>query len=261
MASLPQPTSSLTPAVISLLRIFVVTFHLVMVPDPNPTPRAPFDDDDADITFRSSDGDLFNLHKLIIAKASSVMRDTFTLPEASLPQTVDLAEDAKTLDALFRLIYPAKRLEFASLDDVCAVLSAAHKYDIPTVVDNLHLSLRLLVPSEPLRVYAVAYGFRMEALVRETAKLLARDPRCHIPVAPPRELHTLPAIAIYHLTLYHEDIAATTKSVAEDLTWMFTGNHTWTGLREHGSGSKWPKLRRVGKSKSALQAEDLVTGF
>ena len=63
--------------------------------------RSPFDDPDADIVFRSAEGISFRLYKVILSKASSVFRDMFTLPDCQShngPQTVDVSEDADTLD-------------------------------------------------------------------------------------------------------------------------------------------------------------------
>ena len=63
--------------------------------------RSPFDDPDADIVIRSAEGISFRLYKVILSKASSVFRDMFTLPDGQShrgPQTVDVSEDADTLD-------------------------------------------------------------------------------------------------------------------------------------------------------------------
>ena len=52
-------------------------------PVTNTVPRAPFDDDDADIIFRSSDADDFRLYRVILAKASPVFRTMLQLPQPS----------------------------------------------------------------------------------------------------------------------------------------------------------------------------------
>ena len=87
----------------------------------NSSTRPPFDDADADVIFRSSDGVEFRLYKNAIAKASPVFRDMFTLPDGPAlttePQVVPLTEDADTLERLFRLCYPVERPRFASLEE------------------------------------------------------------------------------------------------------------------------------------------------
>ncbi|KAH9942394.1 uncharacterized protein BXZ73DRAFT_97806 [Epithele typhae] len=196
-----------------------------MASDSKPTPRAPFDDADADIIFRSSDGVLFNLYKNIVAKASSVMRDMLTLPDDGLPQTVDLTESATTLDGLFRLFCPVERPTFSSLDDADAVLAAAVKYDMPVAIANLCPSLRLLMVSDPLRLYAMAYKRRLEDLVRESAKLLVRDSTFHVRQNPPAEFDDIPAIALHNLTVYRVTCSKKARALVQDRQWPLSGDH------------------------------------
>lgn len=68
--------------------------------------RTPFDDADADVILRSCDGVDFRLYKNVIAKASTVFREMFSLPKPpDTPTTLRafiLPENADTLERLFR---------------------------------------------------------------------------------------------------------------------------------------------------------------
>ena len=101
-------------------------------------PRAPFDDKDADIIFRSSDHVDFHLYKVVVAAASPVLRDMITLPtETTAPQVVELTETARTLEHVFRFCGPVAFPDITTVDDIRAVLEAARKYDMAVVVANL----------------------------------------------------------------------------------------------------------------------------
>lgn len=85
--------------------------------EPSVSLRPPFDYADADIISRACDGINFHLYKNIVAKASTVFGDMFSLPtdpdaQPEIPQTVPLTEDADTLERLFRLCLPVVPSQF-----------------------------------------------------------------------------------------------------------------------------------------------------
>ncbi|KAI0779444.1 hypothetical protein C8Q74DRAFT_692093 [Fomes fomentarius] len=157
------------------------------------TVRAPFDDADANIIVRSSDGVDFRLYKNVLAKASPVFRDMFTLPASSSsssespedPQTISLSENAETLDALFRLCYPVEHPVFTAFEHVRAVLEAAEKYDMTSLVGNLEEYFVPFLDSEPLRTYATGYFLQSREIARAAAKRLLEDPEFAAPDVPP----------------------------------------------------------------------------
>ncbi|EIW63245.1 uncharacterized protein TRAVEDRAFT_43549 [Trametes versicolor FP-101664 SS1] len=85
--------------------------------EPSVSLRPPFDYADADIISCACDGINFHLYKNIVAKASTVFGDMFSLPtdpdaQPEIPQTVPLTEDADTLERLFRLCLPVVPSQF-----------------------------------------------------------------------------------------------------------------------------------------------------
>ncbi|KAG5639914.1 hypothetical protein DXG03_002391, partial [Asterophora parasitica] len=88
---------------------------------------------DADVVFRSSDGVLFHIH----SKNLEVNTDGFppVTPELS-PQGsfVNLTENAKTLDLMFRFVYPRliPPLDDVDYDTLAALAEAVEKYQVHT---------------------------------------------------------------------------------------------------------------------------------
>ncbi|KAI0745925.1 hypothetical protein C8Q76DRAFT_44693 [Earliella scabrosa] len=194
------------------------------------SPRSPFDDEDADIVFRSADGVDFRLYKVIVAKASSVFRDMLTLPDThppGEPQVVPLSEDADTLEGLLRFSYPVKRPEFKSLDKLGPVLTAAKKYGMPTVLDDL---LRCLEPflhtAPPLQVYLLACACELPKFVRQAARLLLDDPHYLDPYPMPAQFRTLPCEVMYVFAVYRRKCLDAAMAVVDDREWLLSGDHS-----------------------------------
>ncbi|KAI0358238.1 hypothetical protein OH77DRAFT_1475125, partial [Trametes cingulata] len=167
---------------------------------------APFDEG-GDIVLRSD----FHAYRWIIAAASPVFADMFSLPQLargtagldidrdadmrgdgngdgestkvstlgpredgdrSDTQVVQMTEDSNTLETLLRGIYPCPpALHFASLDALKPVASAAHKYQLDYLASALLPPLHTFSRAEPVRVYAWAVRFDMAS----TAERAARD--------------------------------------------------------------------------------------
>jgi hypothetical protein len=76
------------------------------------SPLEPFDVPDANIIIRSSDFVDFRVHKPVLAMASSVFKDLFSLPQPSDSESDDdfpvvkLSEDSELLHSLVSIIYP-----------------------------------------------------------------------------------------------------------------------------------------------------------
>ncbi|EIW63242.1 uncharacterized protein TRAVEDRAFT_112862 [Trametes versicolor FP-101664 SS1] len=182
-------------------------------------------DPDADVIFRSCDAVDFRLHKLILHKASPVFRDMFGLPEdpaqRGIPQTVAMTEDAMTLQDLLSFCYPFPRPDFQNLDRLLSVLRASLKYDMAFLVGELGRHLKLFVPAEPLRVYAIAYTMLDDAdLARAAAKQLLHDPLFSDPLVPPPEFDSLPARALSIVGAYRRQCIVAAQTVLLDFDWM-----------------------------------------
>ncbi|KAF8334638.1 uncharacterized protein EI90DRAFT_2847515, partial [Cantharellus anzutake] len=86
--------------------------------------------EDGDVILRSTDGVEFRVHKYILSISSPFFSSMFTLPQTSgETQTIEIAEDAKTLDALLRFIYPTSGLRrIENLEEGISILFASRKY-------------------------------------------------------------------------------------------------------------------------------------
>ncbi|KAI0744123.1 hypothetical protein C8Q80DRAFT_880451 [Daedaleopsis nitida] len=99
------------------------------------------------------------------------------------------------------------------------------------VTANLRGTLKRLMPSEPLRIYAVAYIFEMQDVAREAAELLLRDPLFYFPASPPPELRLIPAIAIYTVLAYRQKCVEAVLRSLEDRDWILKGQHERTAVK------------------------------
>src|ERR1700709_1313663 len=136
------------------------------------TARAPFDNSKCDIILRSANGVDFHVFKLILSLVSPVFQGMFMLPQdttqtdASSIPIIPMAESSTTLESLLLLFYPATTPDFNSLEDAKAVLEAARKYDMSTVVsraeDNVFAQF---LPTNPLGLYALSciFGWQQHA--------------------------------------------------------------------------------------------------
>ena len=192
--------------------------------------RSPFDDPDADIVIRSAEGISFRLYKVILSKASSVFRDMFTLPDGqshSGPQTVDVSEDADTLENLMRFCYPVSRPTFHSLDQLRPVISAAKKYDMQSTLEDLVRIFESILPgAPPLSAYTLACLLELPHSARTAAKQLLSDPHCFNPKVMPPEFRILPCTVLYTFAVYRSSCQEAALSVVDDWDWLLSGDHS-----------------------------------
>src|ERR1700730_11888030 len=137
-----------------------------------------FNAPDADIILVSTPpGEtVFRVHQCILATASPLFRDMFTLPQPptsddKLPQ-ITLSESHNTIDSLLRFIYPVPKPTITSLDELAPILGAAVKYDCDAVVTVLRSILLSpdFVRKYPTRVFAIACRYDLE----DEAKIASR---------------------------------------------------------------------------------------
>ncbi|KZT69333.1 hypothetical protein DAEQUDRAFT_273983 [Daedalea quercina L-15889] len=108
----------------------------------------PFHKASADVVLRSSDGDDFRVHRLILSEASSVFEGMFSLPqptdapvehatEGKDTPVVEVPENSRTLDRLLRHCYPMSRPALNDLKEVVSLLEALKKYEMDEVAKDV----------------------------------------------------------------------------------------------------------------------------
>lgn len=126
---------------------------------------------DSDISFQSSDGVIFEVHR----KNLDTHSEGFSPPGGTIAPTqllVQLPEREETLDLLFQFMYPQrqpnlKRLEFASLS---ALAEAAEKYQVFSALDICGVHMRFVVTTATLKILTI---YCRSALESHTLEVLA----------------------------------------------------------------------------------------
>ena len=154
---------------------------------------------DSDISFQSSDGTIFRVHR----KNLDTHSEGFSPPEGTIASTqlvVQLQEREETLDLLFQFMYPQrqpnlKKLEFGALS---ALAEATEKYQVFSALDICSVHMRFVVvvvtlwvtiirccrrsalEAHPLEVleYAAKHGYPelVEAACPPCLSMIAKDP-------------------------------------------------------------------------------------
>ncbi|KAJ8688696.1 Cytoplasmic and mitochondrial histidine tRNA synthetase [Pleurotus ostreatus] len=137
----------------------------------------PFDDEDADIILRSSDGVDFYVYKLILTLASPIFRDMFLLPDSASnaregdKALVDMHENSDVLDTLLRLCYPTTVPKVLAKKLFYDVISAATKFQMQLYEKIVSLYVDEAVLGEsPLEFYILAQRFGLRELARDSAR-------------------------------------------------------------------------------------------
>ncbi|KZT06441.1 uncharacterized protein LAESUDRAFT_736864 [Laetiporus sulphureus 93-53] len=133
---------------------------------------------DSDIVLRTSSPETvdFAVHRCILSSASPFFEEMFTLPQGSSTDAhypiIDVSETPTTLDTLLRLVYPVPDPTIDDLDNLTSVLTAATKYELSSVVENLRklLIAPRFVEKYPTRVYAIASRFELEEEVKVASR-------------------------------------------------------------------------------------------
>jgi len=132
--------------------------------------EAPFNDAQADIILRSSDGVHFRVFKTVLSLASLTFADMFSIP---LPptrkghdevQVVPLSEHSTSLHIALRHIYPMRRSLPPKADPLfyASILAEfARKYQVEALYHSVMGYLMYSVKRDPVGVYAIAvtYGY------------------------------------------------------------------------------------------------------
>jgi len=146
--------------------------------DSNPDPTqvsATFCAEDADVTFQSSDGVLFRIHrKNLETNAAGFPPSGFDTRNEVVP----LAETSETLELLFQFMYPKRHpdLETATIEILAPLAEAAEKYEVFSALNMCKVRMKNALPQHPyeVMVYAAKHGYSQ--MVGEAAPLLLDTP-------------------------------------------------------------------------------------
>lgn len=132
-----------------------------------------FDAPDADVILRagSKEPKDFHVHKVVLAIASTVFRDMFTIPQPPqpaesgiAPPVIPITDPAGVFEIFLRLIYPIEPPVINSLQLVDQLFRVTEKY----MASGVHAKLRpiLLSPSflknDPIYVYIIAHRTNLD---------------------------------------------------------------------------------------------------
>ena len=141
------------------------------MPPPEPTDsqilaKAPFDDAQADLILKSSDGVHFHVFKNILSLASPIFNDMFSIPfplsQGSNDEVhvVPLSEHSTALDVALRHIYPVRPPRAADTLSYASILAEfARKYQVEALDNCITGYLIDNVKRDPVGVYAIAVTY------------------------------------------------------------------------------------------------------
>ncbi|KAH7909191.1 hypothetical protein BJ138DRAFT_257783 [Hygrophoropsis aurantiaca] len=192
----------------------------------------PFDAPDADIILHPSDGADIRTHKFILSFVSPVFRTMLSLPQPSEETTISssstlpiitMEEDGNVLERLLRPCYPGFDMSFDSLDDIKAVINAATKYDMQSVLGSLKKWIvnSSLFQINPLAFYAISCRQGWEAEARLSAAKVVevvnfeRGASHYVP-----ELEDISGGTYYRLVTYHAQCGTAARTTIQDLRWF-----------------------------------------
>ncbi|KAJ6503105.1 hypothetical protein DFH09DRAFT_1201855 [Mycena vulgaris] len=130
-----------------------------------------FNSPDADVTFKSSDGVLFHIHR----KNLEVCTEGFPPNDISTQgEIVDLIETSATLELLFQFMYPQRHpaLDTTPFEILEPLVEAAEKYQVFPAMNICHIHMRDMVQDHPVAVAAYAAKHDYPYLVSEAAPMM-----------------------------------------------------------------------------------------
>ncbi|KAI0352393.1 hypothetical protein OH77DRAFT_803835 [Trametes cingulata] len=202
------------------------------------TAASPFDKQSADLVLQTSDGVAFHVWRCILAEASPVFADMFSLaartsvssatrapgpPEENT--TLNVPETSRTVYDLLRMCNPPPHAQFESLDKLKPVLAAAHKYQMDGVMSLLASLLLEYAADAPLRVYAIATQYDLHDVMSSAARrFLVHKWALDDYVA---ELDDISAGAYQRLLAYRKECAAAIAEMCTGLSWLVDSGWTF----------------------------------
>ncbi|KAF8523739.1 hypothetical protein BU17DRAFT_63673 [Hysterangium stoloniferum] len=115
----------------------------------------------SDVVIVSCEGVKFGTHSFVLKSASGIFRATLSLPQtggaSANNQVITLSEDARTINAILRMISGMEIPPLDNFSDLEKVLLAAKKWEMPGPPSIIH---RMVIPpvllDDPVRFYALA---------------------------------------------------------------------------------------------------------
>jgi hypothetical protein len=135
---------------------------------------------EGDVILKSSDGIEFRVHKLLLRLASPIFAGMFEMPEPRRlrgeVQTVDMSEDARSLESLLRWIYPTNNPPtIESEEDLQALLPIALKYEVERILGGLRTYMTKRAGNNPLYFYALGIRYGYPDVVKAAAREVLLD--------------------------------------------------------------------------------------
>jgi hypothetical protein len=202
---------------------------------PSPAPSIasfPFDSSsDGDVLLRSSDGVQFRVHRIILATSSPFFKDMFSLPQEPTMDglealsTVPFTENADTLDALLRAIYPVDEPDLKLVQDIEHVMETAIKYDVTKGISIMKKKLISCANKEPIRVFMIACRNRLGDVAKAAAEASLRRPILYSfergsMVLPIWDLVEISAGILHRLIEYQIRCTQVIEKEMSDLKWV-----------------------------------------
>ncbi|KAJ6626461.1 hypothetical protein B0H10DRAFT_1998445 [Mycena sp. CBHHK59/15] len=205
---------------------------------------------DADVTFRSSDGVLFHVHRTNL----EVCTEGFPPAEISTAgEIVDLPESSTTLELLFQYMYPRRHpaLDTTPFEILAPLAEAAEKYQVFPAMNICHIRMRDMIPKHPTAVMVYAAKHDYPYLVSEVAPDM-------ISVSPVEVIKLLPPYLVLPWIQYVQEWVRVLQTTALALPSQNLNYHP-----NYNSCSKWAQtaalcLSRLGAGVHTLRALDDV---
>ncbi|KAJ7190807.1 hypothetical protein GGX14DRAFT_381746 [Mycena pura] len=151
---------------------------------------------DGDVTFQSSDGVLFRVHR----KNLEVCADGFPPSGFAVAngEIIPLSETSVTLDLLFQFMYPRRHpaLDTTPFDVLEPLAEAAEKYQVFPAMNICHIRLRDMVHEHPVEVAIYAAKHDYPFLISEVAPMMISMPPVDVMRILPQSL-VLPWVCKY----------------------------------------------------------------
>ncbi|KAJ7663144.1 hypothetical protein DFH06DRAFT_1189451 [Mycena polygramma] len=231
--------------------------------EPQPTTVSPrFNFADADVTFKSSDSVLFQVHR----KNLEVCTEGFPPSNISTAgEVVPLTEDAITLELLFQFMYPQRHpaLDTTPFEVLGPLAEAAEKYQVFPAMNICHIRLRDMVNDHPVEVAVYAAKHDYPFLLSEVAPMMiSMDPVTVVEMLPPHLI--LPWIRYVHeWTLVLQTCAMIFPSNLDAHNHVSVPVDPFRGYNVNEPRCSWSQhivtcLQRLGTGVQALRTLDAV---
>ncbi|KAJ6517072.1 hypothetical protein DFH09DRAFT_1048838 [Mycena vulgaris] len=208
---------------------------------------------DADVTFKSSDGVLFHIHR----KNLEVCAEGFPPGEISTSEgeIVELLESSITLELLFQFMYPQRHpaLDTTPFEILHSLAEAAEKYQVFPAMNICHIRLRDMVHEHPVEVAVYAAKHDYPYLVSEVAPMM-------ISMSAVDVIQMLPPHLILPWVRYVQEWTRVHQTVALQLQYGGSRNHS---NGDYCNQDKWRAyaflaLQRLAVGVQSLRALDHV---